>query len=231
MVSTTSNQIRGAAAAVAVDLGPFPDSSSWRVLEKPLHRWEPGGAGRCIRAMDLGARSQFACIAAALLIILVGGCGSSQATQVKASPTAPVRTFAGGCAGTVLTDAEPPVWAQTGFAKLTPWPVPWAFGTQDTTVAFLMSTVLVVGSGPHVDGSYNKVTWVAKGDYPTGDTNIAIEARPLGETQPVLTNAGGASLSDLPKPGCWTFRLSWSAYSQQQVSTINLEVLPSGALP
>ena len=194
-----------------------------------MSRWEPPGPDRCNGAMDLGARSQFACIAAALLIILVGGCGSSQTTQAKASPTAPIRTFAGGCAGTVLTDAEPPVWAQTGFAKLTPWPVPWAFGSQDTTVAFLMSTVLVAGSGPHMDGSYNKVTWVAKGDYPTGDTQIAIEARPLGESQPVLTNAGGASLSDLPKPGCWTFRLSWSAHSQQQVSTINLEVLPTGS--
>jgi hypothetical protein len=182
-----------------------------------------------MRAMDPGARSLCASTAAALLIILVGGCGSSQTTQAKASPTVPIRTFAGGCAGTVLTDAEPPVWAQTGFAKLTPWPVPWAFGSQDTTVAFLISTDLVAGSGPHMDGSYNKVTWVAKGDYPTGDTHIAIEARPLGESQPVLTNAGGASLSDLPKPGCWTFHLSWSAHSQQHVSTINLEVLPTGS--
>ncbi len=183
--------------------------------------------------MDLGARSQFACIAAALLIILVGGCASSQTTQVKANPTAPFQTFAGGCAGTVLTDAEPPVWAQTGFAKLTPWPVPWAFGSQDTTVAFLFSTVLVAGSGPRVDGSYNKVGWVSKGDYPTGNTDIAIEARPLGESQPVLTSPGDANASvvDLPKPGCWTFRLSWSAHGQQQVSTINLEVLPAGARP
>ena len=97
-------------------------------------------------------------------------------------------------------------------------------------MAFLFSTVLVAGSGPRVDGSYNKVGWVSKGDYPTGNTDIAIEARPLGESQPVLTNAGGASVIDLPKPGCWTFRLSWTAYGQQQVSTINLEVLPSGAL-
>jgi hypothetical protein len=181
--------------------------------------------------MDLGARSQCACIAAALLVILVGGCASSQPTQVSASPGVPIRTFAGGCAGTVLTDAEPPVWAQTGFGKLRPWPVPWAFGTQDTTVAFLFSTVLVAGSGPRVDGSYNKVGWVAKGDYASGDTNIAIEVRPLGESQPVLTNTGNASVADLPKPGCWTFRLSWSAHGQQQVSTINLEVLPAGARP
>jgi hypothetical protein len=181
--------------------------------------------------MDSRARSRCACIAAALLIILVGGCTSSQATQVKASPRVPIRTFAGGCAGTVLTDAEPPVWAQAGFAKLTPWPVRWAFGTKDTSVAFLFSTVLVVGSGPRVDGSYNKVTWVAKGDYPTGDTDIAIEVRPLGESQPVLTNAGAASVIDLPKPGCWTFGLSWTAHGLRQASAINLEVLPVGSLP
>jgi hypothetical protein len=183
--------------------------------------------------MGPGARSHFACIGAALLIILVGGCTSSQATELKASPSVPVRTFAGGCAGTVLTDAEPPVWSQAGWshAKGTPWPVPWAFGTKDTTVAFLFTTVLVAGSGPRVDGSYNKVGWVAKGDYPTGNTDIAIEVRPLGESQPVLTNAGHASVVDLPKAGCWTFRLSWIARGQQQVSTINLEVLPVGARP
>ena len=183
--------------------------------------------------MDAGARSKCACIAAALLITVVGGCGSSQASQVKASPRVPIRTFAGGCAGTVLTDAEPPVWAQAGWTTGTPWPVPWAFGTQDTTVAFLFSTVLVVGSGPRVDGSYNKVGWVAKGDYPTGDTNVAIEARPLGESQPVLTSAADAKASvvDLPEPGCWTFRLSWSAHGRQQVSTINIQALPVGTNP
>jgi hypothetical protein len=174
-------------------------------------------------------------MAAALVILLVGGCTSSHATQAKASAEIPIRTFAGGCAGTVLTDAEPPVWAQAGWshAKGTPWPVPWAFGTQDTAVAFIFSTRLVAGSGPRVDGSYNKVGWVAKGDYPTGDTDIAIEVRPLGESQPVLTSAAyaNASVVDLPKPGCWIFRLSWSAHGQQQVSTINLEVLPAGALP
>ena len=135
----------------------------------------------------------------------------------------------------MLTDAEPPVWSQAGWshAKGTPWPVPWAFGSQDTTVAFLFSTVLVAGSGPRVDGSYNKVGWVGKGDYSTGNTDIAIEARPFGESQPVLTSPGDANASvvDLPKPGCWTFRLSWSAHGQQQVSTINLEVLPAGARP
>jgi hypothetical protein len=105
-------------------------------------------------------------------------------------------------------------------------------------VAFLFSTVLVAGSGPRVDGTYNKVTWVAKdppagvaAGFPFGTTDIGVEARPLGESQAVLTNARGADVVDLPKPGCWTFRLSWSAHGQLQVSTINLEVLPVGALP
>jgi len=182
--------------------------------------------------MGPGARSHFACIGAALLVILVGGCTSSQATQVKASPSVPIQTFAGGCAGTVLTDAEPPVWAQAGFrAEGAPWPVPWAYGTQNTTVAFLFSRVLVAGSGPRVDGTYNKVHWVAKADYPTGYINVAIEARPLGESQPILTFTNAGGVADFPKPGCWTFRMSWSARGQQQVSTINLEVLPAGARP
>ena len=200
-----------------------------------LARCERWRAGRCTGAMDAGARSRWTGIAAALLITLVVGSGSAQPTQAKASPRVPVKTFAGGCAGTVLTDAEPPVWSQAGWshAKGTPWPVPWAFGSQDTTVAFLFSTVLVAGSGPRVDGSYNKVGWVGKGDYSIGNTDIAIEARPFGESQPVLTSPGDANASvvDLPKPGCWTFRLSWSAHGQQQVSTINLEVLPAGARP
>ena len=99
---------------------------------------------------------------ATFILILVGACTTSPAppAQVRPSNHAIAHSFAGGCAGTVLTDAEPPVWAQTGFAKQTPWPVPWAFGTQDTAVAFLFSTVLVAGSSPRLDGSYNK-GWLA----------------------------------------------------------------------
>lgn len=109
----------------------------------------------------------------------------------------------------------------------------WAFGTQNTAVAFLFSKVLVAGSGPRVDGTYNKVSWVAKADYPNGYINVAVEARPLAESQLVLTftNAGGSNAVAFPKPGCWTFRLSWRDHGQPQVSTINLEVLPMGTRP
>jgi hypothetical protein len=132
----------------------------------------------------------------------------------------------------VLTDAEPPVWAQAGFRVTSaPWPVPWAFGTQNTAVAFVFSRVLVAGSGPRVDGTYNKVRFVANADYPNGILNVTIESRPLGQSQPVLNFSNAGSAGDFPEAGCWTFRLSWSAHSQQQVSTINLEVLPAGTRP
>jgi hypothetical protein len=169
---------------------------------------------------------------AALLILLAVGCTSSPAAsaQVHSSPSVPVHSFAGGCAGTVLTDAEPPVWAQGGWsvAKGTPWPVPWAFGTQGDTVAYLFATQLVAGGSPRVDGSQNKVLWESK-DSPSG-ANVSVEGRPLGQSQPVVTIAGGPSITDVPTAGCWTFRLSWSSNGQYS-STINLQALPAGTNP
>jgi hypothetical protein len=73
----------------------------------------------------------------ALLVVLLGGCTPAVSTGAQAGPTANVRSFVGGCAGTVLTDAEPPVWAQGGgnVKKGDPWSVPWALGTGGEAVA------------------------------------------------------------------------------------------------
>jgi hypothetical protein len=167
----------------------------------------------------------------AVLLILLAPCTSSQPTsQGKASPTPAAHTFAGGCAGTVLTDAEPPAWAQGGWThpKVTPWAVPWALGTRGDTVAYVFATQLVAGVSPRADGTSNKILWESK-DNPSGE-GVTVEGRPLGQTQPVVTIAGGPGFTDVPTAGCWTFRLTWSANGQQS-STINLEVLPAGTLP
>src|SRR5712691_12547566 len=105
----------------------------------------------------------------ALLLMMAGACTTSPTTsaQVQPSQKAAVHSFNGGCAGTVLTDAEPPLWAQGGWSHGTPWPVPWAYGTQDDTVAYLFATQLVAGTSPREDGSQNKVLWLAK-DSPSG---------------------------------------------------------------
>lgn len=169
---------------------------------------------------------------ASLLMALAGGCETSPAASARPQPSqAPaVHSFSGGCGGTVLTDAEPPVWAQGGWsvAKGTSWPVPWAFGTDNATVAYVFANQLVAGGSPRRDGSQNKVLWEAK-DSPSG-ANVVVEGYPLGKSQPVVTIAGGPSITDVPTPGCWTFRLSWGPNGQNS-SSMNLEVLPKGTLP
>ena len=164
----------------------------------------------------------------ALLVVLATACTPSRdhGTQAQSSPT--VHAVAGGCAGTQLTDAEPPTWAQGGWIHLkgTPWPVPWAMGAPANAVAFLFATQLVAGVSPRSDGTNNKVLWVAK-DAPTG---FAVEGRPEGKTGPLISESGGPSIVDAPSAGCWTFQLS-RVPDGRAISTINLEVLPPGTSP
>lgn len=166
---------------------------------------------------------------AALLILLTSGCLSSQLPPAVARPSAAVHTYAGGCAGTLVSDAAPPTWAQGGWhgqAKGTPWSVPWAMGTPNNAVAFLFAGQLVAGDSPRVNGTNNKILWVAK----DAEWGFVVEGRPLGESGPIVTVAGGPSIIDVPTAGCWTFRLS-SSSTRNNISTFNLAVLPTGTLP
>jgi hypothetical protein len=158
----------------------------------------------------------------ALLILPAVACTSSSSSPAKAS----VYVLPGGCAGTVVTDSEPPTWAQAGFTikKGTPW-VPWALGTDGNAVAYLFARQLVAGPSPRTDGTNNKILWVLK------DSSFsAVEGRPMGRVQPVIEIPAGPSIVDVPTAGCWTFRALWGAHKERS-STINLEVLPAGTLP
>jgi hypothetical protein len=163
----------------------------------------------------------------ALLILAASGCMSALPAQVQNGPTAKPQVLAGGCAGTVVTQADPPAWALGGFAQATGtrWTLPWAPGTGGDAVAFLFARQLVAGASPRVDGTNNKVLWVAKGN----PSNFVVEGTPPGGTLPVVTVNGGPSIVDAPSPGCWKFRLSWG--SSRATSTINLYVLPEGTRP
>jgi hypothetical protein len=169
--------------------------------------------------------SRFACLTA-LAILSAAGCTSAQEAQVQHGPAATPHVLAGGCAGTVLTEAEPPAWAQGGWthATGTPWGVPWALGTGGDAVAFVFANELVAGGSPRIDGTNNKVLWVAKGS----PTNFVVEGIPPGGTQAVVTVNGGPSIVDVPSPGCWRFHLTWGDGAG---STINLTVLPAGSTP
>jgi hypothetical protein len=164
---------------------------------------------------------------AVAVLLTAGACTPAQQAQVQSSP-ATVHTFAGGCASTVLTDAEPPAWAQAGWnvVKGQPWGVPWALGSGGQAVAFVFARQLVAGSSPRVDGTNNKVLWVAKGTAP----NFVVNATPEGAAQPAISVNGGPSIIDAPVPGCWTFRLRWGL-NQATGSIISLQVLPAGSKP
>lgn len=161
------------------------------------------------------------------VLLAMSACAPTQTGPGQASPLA-THEFAGACAGTLLTDREPPAWAQGGWnvVKGTPWSVPWALATGGQAVAFVFARQLVAGSSPRVDGTNNKVLWVAKGN----PSNFVVEGIPPGATQAVVTVNGGPSVVDAPAAGCWTFRMSWG----QPVTlrgTINLDVLPAGTVP
>jgi hypothetical protein len=99
-------------------------------------------------------------------------------------------------------------------------------GTSSDAVAFLFAVQLVAGVSPRVDGTNNKVLWVAK----DADWGFDVVGTHVGTPSPLVKVAGGASIVDVPAAGCWTFRLS-SSSTGKQISIINLEVLPTGSLP
>jgi hypothetical protein len=177
-----------------------------------------------VRTAAVGPRSLIAvCL---LMLLLVAACNQPPGkTSIPATPT--ITSTTAGCAGTVLTNNEPPLWAQAGWSvtKGSPWPVPWAAADSGQAVAFVFAGRLVAGASPRVDGSSNKVLWELR-----DPVQFVVEGRPAGKSAPVVTVPGGPSIVDVPTPGCWTFRLIPSNHPDD-VSTISLDVLPHGTKP
>lgn len=162
-----------------------------------------------------------------MILVLSSGCTQSPAATTPSPSSQSAKVLAGGCAGTVFTDAEPPKWAQGGWSHTsgTLWPVPWALATSSDALAFLFATRLVAGASPRVDGSNNKVLWLMRDAAAFG-----VEGRPIGQSNPVVSVEGGPSIVDVPQPGCWSFKLIAKG-SDTRVRTINIDVLPTGAVP
>jgi hypothetical protein len=166
------------------------------------------------------------------LLVLTTACSATRSPASPPSvssspgPAATSMPAVGGCSGTPVSTAEPPVWAQGGFsiARGTPW-VPWALGKPGDAVAYLFATQLVA-EGRRPDGTSNKVLWVVRDSA----ARAWVQGHPLGRSQPAVTIDGGPSIVDVPTAGCWTFQVSWGSHPSR-TSVINLEVLPAGTLP
>lgn len=170
--------------------------------------------------------------ALAAVLLLVAACdpiGVARHGQVASSPTSGARasSYAGGCSNTVVTDAYPPVWAQSGWNQPSgsPWPVHWALGTPGEGVAYMFAVELVAESSPRSDGSSNKVLWIIR-----SPSSFVVVGHPLGRSEPTMTAEGGPSIIDVPTAGCWSFQLITKP-DNKVMSTINLEALPAGSAP
>lgn len=178
------------------------------------------------------SRGTLAFAVVAVLLLLAAACdpvGVGRHGQVATSPTssAAAGSYAGGCSNTVVTDAYPPAWAQSGWIQPSgpSWSVRWALGTPGEAVAYLFAVELVAESSPRPDGSSNKVLWIIR-----SPSSFVVEGHPLGRSQPTVTAEGGPSIIDVPSAGCWSFQLMTKP-DNKVVSTINLEALPAGSLP
>lgn len=163
----------------------------------------------------------------AAILLVAAGCTPQPAPRTSQSKASPSHPVAGRCADTVLTNAEPPQWAQSGWSvqEGAPWPVKWTLASSGDAVAFMFAGELVAGPSPRSDGSNNKVLWVIREPAP-----FVVEGAPLDRTEPVITIPGGPSIVDAPTPGCWRFQLKLQS-DHRVVGTFDFNVLPHGSTP
>src|SRR5215472_5188838 len=116
----------------------------------------------------------------AVLLVLTacsatGSPASPPAVSSRPGSVAGSMPAVGGCSGTAVSTAEPPVWAQGGFStpRDRPW-VPWALGQPGDAIAYLFATQLVA-EGRRPDGAANKVLWVVR----DGDSRSQVRGHPL----------------------------------------------------
>jgi hypothetical protein len=121
---------------------------------------------------------------------------------------------AGSCAP--LDRGVLPAWARTGFSESKP-KIPHELGRHGRIVAILFGDLVA----PPTKDSGNKILWVAK-DRVKALSDLRISAqrveggravgRPVAR---VVAGGPGPSGIDLPKPGCWRMKLSWSGRSDE----------------
>ena len=134
------------------------------------------------------------------------GAGTTQASARAAASAA--------CAGQPPVSPLP-VWARAGFSPADQ-AVPHVMGEAGNIVGILWATRDALHSPPRPD-IRNKILWVSRLPL-VAPLPLVIRAALVGSTRTAtvtLPGGPGPSIIDLPAPGCWTFRLSWSGHTDQ----------------
>ncbi len=134
------------------------------------------------------------------------------------------RTVQGGCGDTELRKGAPPGWnpKPAGFSDGAVG-LPYVVGAGDQIMGYLWEhpmTPKAAALEEKDDG--NKVLWYVRSER--GGKPLAIRAHPRGVQAPVVklsfpANSGPGRIypSDIavPRPGCWTFELSWNGHRDE----------------
>jgi len=148
------------------------------------------------------------------LLTLAAACACS----TPAPPAPPTGPSSGSTAAALtctgaITTAPLPTWARAGFSP-PDQPAPQVHGIDGSILGVVFGAPL---RAPNVPGHGNKILWVAsplQGSAPSPSApNLRIHATLNGSDVAVdhmISGGPGPSLVDMPRPGCWTFTLSWS---------------------
>ncbi|MGW7613789.1 hypothetical protein ACWGKW_42505 [Streptomyces sp. NPDC054766] len=154
----------------------------------------------------------------AAAVLTVSGCSGTENSPGNAKATTSThgvaRSNAAGSCRPVVEQGALPEWARKGFLR---GPQRHMMGDKGEIAAVLFGYPYHV---PAAKDRGNKILWVAKDAAGAADLRpddrLTIKAS-LAGTNVVVTRsiAGGPgpSLVDMPKPGCWTFSLSWPGHS------------------
>lgn len=154
-----------------------------------------------------------------LLAGVLAGC-TGQASKAP-TPAPPTLSTAGemSCSNAVQKGSLP-TWARAGFSPPAT-PIPHVGGVHGGIVGVAFGYPL---HAPKPEpGHGNKILWVAN---PGATANAPPEGVPSGKLKIHATLNGstltvdrkidlGPSLTDMPRPGCWTFTLSWGGHQDQ----------------
>lgn len=139
--------------------------------------------------------------AAALCVLVLGGCGGSEHARSRVS----------ACASQVET-AVLPQWARGGFSDPKPT-MPYELGRAGDIAALVWSFPLL---SPPPRTHSNKILWVSRVQTRPG-SNLRIAAQRMQGSRPVGTPVSrtvfggpGPSIINLPASGCWRLTLRWS---------------------
>jgi hypothetical protein len=107
-------------------------------------------------------------------------------------------------------------WARTGFSDAEP-KIPHVLGRHGRIVAILFGDL----EAPPREGSGDKVLWVSKDPVkPMSDLRISAQrvedGHPVGSAvKRVVVGGPGPSGIEVPAPGCWRMKLSWSGRTDE----------------